>query len=476
MSAPASSSRAPLHSPVEWDAYVAAVRQLESRICLTPPGLKTLEAVQHRAAQRLIHLRRFLATVGDPQTGLPVVHVTGTSGKGSTAVAIAGMLTATGLRVGLATSPYLQVATEKVQIDGILASGTDLAALASWLDREETRWMQDTAEPPLTYSEAWTALTLHWFANSNLDLAVIEVGAGGRLDPTNVVEPVASVVTNIGFDHMESLGPSLRDIAWQKAGIIKPGAMALTGEQQPDLIRIIADAAREAGTELHLVNASGPAAPHSGMDAIRANRMLAQATVEALAERGFGEASRLDAAWQTSARLPGRVEWMPTPNGPAVMLDGAHNADKFAALRGVVACEMTRLALPAPVVIGGVLGSKDVSSFGSIIAAGVALVATTAATIGKPGSEPDAMARLARSQGFAGDIFVEPVPERAMATALELASARGTWVLGTGSLYLVGQLRRRWYPDRAIAEARSPWPQAPAIAGCEVARTADLPR
>jgi dihydrofolate synthase/folylpolyglutamate synthase len=397
--------------------------------------------------------------MGNPQRGLPVIHITGTSGKGSTAVAIAALLQGAGLRVGLATSPYLQVATEKLQIDGSLVSGDDLLDAVMAVELAEASWSAHTGEPRLTYAEAWVAVTLHVLATAKVDVAVVEVSAGGRFDATNVVEPVACVITNIGIDHVESLGPTLRDIAWHKAGILKPGAVAVTGERRPDTLAIITDEATAVGVELRVVEAprdSGDIglAPH-----LRANRAIALAAVAGLADSGCVDPTRIDARVLEGARLPGRFESMPEPNDRAVVLDGAHNPDKVAALMDEVELWRGVNHLPPPVVVAGALAAKDARGLAPALMAGEALVATTASTTAKPGIPAAAIASEARLHGFRGPVAVAPEPGDAMATALDLADKLGTWVLGTGSLYLVGSLRRRWYSDRSIVEWQTPWPR-----------------
>ena len=459
MSARASSSPPGKTATAEWPAYLAARDRLESRIAPSAPVSASREAIHARARCRLGRLRDVLRELGDPQTGLPVVHVTGTSGKGSTAVAIAALLHGAGLRVGLATSPYLQVATEKLQIDGRLVSGPDLLDAAAIVERAELRWRARTGETRLTYAETWTALTLHWLARTRVDIAVIEVGAGGRYDTTNVVEPIACVVTNIGLDHVESLGPSLTDIAWHKAGIFKPGAVALTGERQVDTLRVIANEASLAGVELRPIEPFQTPGEVGEAPHLRANRALALATAAALAERGHVDPAKIDPRILDRARLPGRFEPMPAGDEPTVVLDGAHNPDKVAALMDAVGNWRTTRRLPPPVVVAGALAAKDARGLVPVLTAGVALVATTATTIAKPGIPAPEIAAIARQHGFGGTVVVEPDPRDAMAAALDLAAGRGSWVLGTGSLYLVGDLRRRWYADRAIVESRSPWPE-----------------
>ncbi|MGN6032856.1 MAG: hypothetical protein ACTHQE_14475, partial [Thermomicrobiales bacterium] len=145
------------------------------------PTDKSREAVQARAEVRMGRLRRFLAAIGSPQDRYPIVHVTGTSGKGSTSTAIASILTAAGYRTGLHTSPYLQVPTEKLQFDGALIAPDAYADRVDELMAAHATWLA-SGEEALTYGEMWVALTLHAFAKAGVDVAVIEVGAGGRYD------------------------------------------------------------------------------------------------------------------------------------------------------------------------------------------------------------------------------------------------------------------------------------------------------
>lgn len=311
MFAPVSSSQRPTAATGDWASYLSARERLEARIAPWSPNPSTRAAIEARARRRLVRLGGFLRDLGNPQHGLPVVHVTGTSGKGSTAAAIAGLLRGAGLRVGLATSPYLQVATEKLQIDGSLIAGADLLEAVEVVERAESGWRSRTGEPRLSYAETWTALMLHLLSRAELDLAVVEVGAGGRFDPTNVVEPVACVLTNIGLDHVESLGPTLADIAWHKAGIIKTGAVALTGERRAATLAIIAGEAHAVGCELRVVEAEAADSLADPPPHARANAALARATVAALAERGFVDRLAATSSVPDGGGLPGRFELMP---------------------------------------------------------------------------------------------------------------------------------------------------------------------
>jgi dihydrofolate synthase/folylpolyglutamate synthase len=180
-----------------------------------------------------------LARLDNPQRRYPVFHVAGTNGKGSTVATLDALLRGAGLRVGRYTSPHLVDFSERVVVDGVAMPHEAI-----------TRWL--TAHEPLlttlgaTFFEATTAMALDWFASQSVEVAVVEVGLGGRLDATNLVQPLSAGVTQIGFDHMEFLGDTLEQIAGEKAGIYKPAAAAIVGDTDPvirELLRVRADAA-----------------------------------------------------------------------------------------------------------------------------------------------------------------------------------------------------------------------------------------
>lgn len=449
----------------DWSSYREAVDRLTGRIAAGHEDAS--QAAMHaRARRRLAHLERFLAELDDPQRRIPVVHVTGTSGKGSTATGIAALLTAAGMKTGLATSPFLQAATEKLQIDGRLIGGAALSDLLDDVESIEARMLgANPEEVPLTYGELWPALALRWFDLERVDAAVIEVGAGGRLDPTNVVRPIGSVITGVGYDHVATLGPTLADIAWHKAGIIKPGAPVVVGPLPPEAWPVVEREAAAAAVDVIRV-AAETAGPPTNDDApfVAANHRLALATAHALAERGVLDPSRIDPSVLSSARLPGRLEAMPQPIGaPAVVLDGAHNPQKIAALRD----DLDRRGAagsPRPVIVFAALAGKATSEMLSILApAAAGLVNTSASVLGKPAANPTELVAVARSVGFPGPAASLADPEAALDTALEIAALRGTWVLVTGSLYLLGALRGRWYPVEAVVRQRTPWPDAHAL-------------
>ena len=183
---------------------------------------------------------RLMAHVGNPHEHLRAVHVAGTNGKGSTSHLIAAVLQAAGYKVGLFTSPHLISLTERIRINGQPIPEAEVADFI-----EQNRAFLDELQP--SFFETMTALAFAYFVKEQVDIAVVEVGLGGRLDSTNVLTPLLSVITNIGFDHTEFLGNTLPKIAREKAGIIKPNIPVVIGETHPQTMNVFLDRARECG-------------------------------------------------------------------------------------------------------------------------------------------------------------------------------------------------------------------------------------
>jgi len=192
----------------------------------------------------LDHITRLCAAMGDPQHAYPVIHITGTNGKGSTAQMITRLLVAQGLQVGTYTSPHLERINERIARDGVPIDDESFAEqIAAVADLEGLIGVRPS------YFEACTAAAFRWFADTAVDVGVIEVGLLGLWDATNVVEAQVAVITNIGMDHNEFAGPTLADVAREKAGIIKPSSAAIIGATEPDIVAVLD--APPAATRLH---------------------------------------------------------------------------------------------------------------------------------------------------------------------------------------------------------------------------------
>lgn len=463
-----------------FERYHEAASRLDALIDMTPsPGDTSREAVQQRADLRMRRLVRFLERLGNPHRGRPIVHIGGTSGKGSTSTALAMILAEAGYRTGLHTSPYLQTPLEKLQVDGQLIDPVVFATLVDGLLSEHSRWTAD-GEEPLTYGEAWNALTWLFFQRERVDICVVEVGAGGRFDLTNVLTPALSIITSVGIDHTNTLGSTIEDIAWHKAGIIKPGIPALTTVPHPVARQIVVDEAvthdapltvvdldeetlaaetgpggttwRERGTDLvHRTRMCGTFQARNGQTAVSAARLLdAQGIAIApwAIERGL-----------LRAQIPGRAELI--PGDVPVLLDGAHNPEKVAAL-----AEDIPALLPVPsdarrIGIIGLLDAKNGEEMvRSLMPVVDVLIATAPKVLGKDAKSVGTIVSLAREAGFMGEVLVEADSRKTIDLAhAQVRPSRGDVVLVTGSLYLVGNVRERWYGEREIVMQRTPWPQ-----------------
>jgi len=456
-----------------------ATARLEALIEATPtPEDSSREAVQARAASRMGRLRRFLATIGNPHLGYPIVHVGGTSGKGSTSTAIAAILTAAGYRTGLHTSPYLQTPAEKLQVGGRLVEPQMYVSLIDEILAAHARWLE-AGEASLTYGEAWVSLTALFYRACDVDVAVLEVGAGGRFDLTNIIDPVLSVITSVGIDHTHTLGSTIESIAWHKAGIVKPGVPAVTAVTNREALDIIAAEAESTGSPLTIVDPD-LAATNITMDAHGTgwldgttgqrfhtgqrgsfqarNGATAVAAVRALREAGLAIPDEAIDQGLQAARIPGRAELV--TDACPVLLDGAHNEDKVAALAADLPALLPVAGGAPRVAVLGVLEAKQAQGMmASLVPVMDALVATSPRVTAKEPRAASEIVTLAREAGFHGPVWVEPEPRDAIASAIGLAtSAAPGAVFVTGSLYLVGNVRERWYRADDIVLARSPWP------------------
>ncbi len=335
--------------------YEEAVAYLESLIDYerTPAGA---------AAARVWNLDRtfhMLHAVGDPHLGLRCLHIAGTKGKGSTAAMSAAILAAAGHRTGLYTSPHLITFRERIRIDGRLIPEADVVSLVEEV-RPLIESMRESEIGPPSFHEAYTLLGLLHFARQKADICVMETGLGGRLDATNVVDPLACGLTRIGLDHTQELGDTIEQIAREKAGIIKPGVSVISAPQPPEVIEVFQEVCLERGAQLLVVGE--PPAPRvlevrpdkarqiitiQGRERCYAdlecpllgahqaeNAALAIGLVEAAEDRGIEVGEEVIRKGIASVRWPGRFQIV--SRRPTIILDGAHDELGAAALARVL--------------------------------------------------------------------------------------------------------------------------------------------
>lgn len=400
----------------------------------------------------LERMRRLLGALGDPQrSGRPVL-VAGTNGKGSTAALLASVLEAAGISTGLYTSPHLEQVEERLRLGGRAVAPDVLAAA---LVRVLAASREELGEAP-TYFEAVTAAAFLCLAEIPVDVSLLEVGLGGRLDATNCCEPVLSVVTGIGLDHTRELGDAVDAIAREKAGIFRPRVPALIWAHEPRVRGALEQEAGRLGADLEAVHdsvrwlpAAAAGSPFEGERGVVEtpegryevvlglpgrhqveNACLAVRAAERLAElsgRGLGREAVAEGL--RGCRWPGRLELVALPTGRRVLLDAAHNPQGAATLASFLA----RLDEPRRLLFG-VLDDKDGDGMLAAVADGFADAVLTR----PPGARGLPPARLAPPPGL--PVEVEEDPERALDRAL--ASGPGLLVV-CGSIYLLGAVRSR---------------------------------
>lgn len=420
----------------------------------------------------LENIRTLSAELGNPHLAAPCVHIAGTNGKGSTAAMVESILRAAGLRTGLYTSPHLERINERIRINGDEIS--DDAFAAAWTRVHaaiESLIASGKLPSHPTFFECVTAIAFLAFADQDVEFSVYEVGLGGRLDSTNIVQPEVAVLTPIDFDHENFLGHSIEQIASEKAGIIKPGAWVVSAPQRSEAIAVIRERVRQAGARLWEVdeiwNAQDATSSQVGYYRATAssaafaskleiapslagkfqiqNALTAATAARLLAERGFHLSDTAIERGIAEARWPGRLERL--SEHPAIYLDGAHNP---AAARELRKFWDENFAGHGIFLIYGAMRDKAVDEVAGLLFPRANCVILTQPRQSRAISAP-LLAEITAS--LADNTLVVADPTEALERALSMASAEDV-VFVTGSLFLVGDLR-------AYCKSRAPLRASP---------------
>ena len=414
---------------------------------------------------KLERMDQALALIGDPHRRLRAVHIAGTKGKGSVAAMLDAIGRAAGLRCGLYTKPHLVHLTERTRIDGA-EMPADL--MLEYIER--LRAIYDRAGLALTFFEFTVALMFLYFAEANVDLAIIETGLGGRLDSTNVVMPLLSVITPIGFDHMDRLGHTIGAIAAEKGGIIKPGVPVVIGARDSEARQVLTSIAVQRGSPVTLVDREfsfRSLAPDHLIDYFgrgfelehvelgvagpfqHENAAIALAAIETLRAQGWRLGESAIRNGLKGLRWPGRFDVV--SRKPLVILDCAHNELSITALLETIAVELGPQVRPR--LIFGCLEDKQWARMSAMLAPKVRDATLTRVQPKRP-LEPEKLLPL-----FAARVPARVIrePERAVEQVMAESEADDVIVV-TGSVYLVGQIypyflrrqgRRSLFPEAA---------------------------
>jgi dihydrofolate synthase/folylpolyglutamate synthase len=417
----------------------------------------------------LSRVRALLRALGDPHLKYSSVHIAGTKGKGSVSAMTASILQAAQYKIGLYTSPHLQCFTERIRVNGQQIQKSEVIEFVEILKPHIETIQQ------LTVYEIITALGFIYFAQKEVDCAVFEVGLGGRLDATNVITPLASVITSLSYDHMHLLGESLSDIAREKAGIIKPEVPVVSAPQQHEAEHVVKGVARSLGAPLSLVGrdwlySAGPrdlsgqiiyvwsAAEQPMMDAYVesaggeewapprywipllgyhqvVNGAVAYATIQVLRDQGLKVKEDAIQKGFREVQWPGRFQILST--NPVVVVDAAHNRDSALKLR--IALDDYFPGRPVTLIFGA-SADKDIPGMLLELLPRVSRLIVTQADHPRS-SDPEELANIAHSHGLRVEIEV-PV-DVALDRALAQVWPQGV-VLATGSLFIVGEILSAW--------------------------------
>lgn len=416
---------------------------------------KDRSTLRQQFEEQLERMAEFLVFAGSPERAYKTVHIAGTSGKGSVTVLIARLLSACGMQTGDHTSPYLQICNEKLVIDGQMIAPSAFAELVREFREIYEAWRASGRF--LKYGEAWVALTYLYYARAGVDWAVIETGMGGRFDPTNVITPELSVLTSIGYDHTQSLGETLGEIAWHKAGIIKPNGRILNAVTEPEAIPIITQEAKVKGSALRdldffdhgdgtisVANFERLAVPFEGTFQ-RRNAATAISAVQWLSETSDFVLTReaIEEAF-SNLTFSGRFEIM--QKKPMIVLDGAHNPHKMASLVRSIKADYPDQKF---VVQFGAIANKSAEGIiRELLPIAERFIISEPKVFGKPAQPAEQLAEQVRLQSKEHEILISADVQDGIESYL--ASESESPLLITGSIYLIGEARERWVSSEEL--------------------------
>jgi dihydrofolate synthase/folylpolyglutamate synthase len=405
----------------------------------------------------LENVREFMRRIGDPQDDFRSIHVTGTNGKGSVCVMASSILRREGLRVGLYTSPHLVDFRERIIVDGQQISEEDVVRIASELRDEMEAMATESTEKQLTFFEFTTGLAFRYFSERKVDIVVAEVGLGGRLDATNILRPEVSAITRIGLEHTNYLGNTLQDIAREKAGIVKDHTPVVTGERNPEVLKVIRHACEKKGADLKVLGVDfevsniqqtleGTSFDYTGKRRLpnlnvnllgryqSENAACAIAMLEELSPGGTPISESAIREGLKSTEWEGRLDII--SKSPLVILDGSHNPDGVTTTVGI----LRELGLTPLTYVVACMDDKDAYGIMMQLAPTAAKIICTQ-TRNKRALSAGKLAQITRS-AFHGPVEMFDRSEMALDRGIEAMEGKGLCVIG--SLYLVGEAIPWW--------------------------------
>jgi dihydrofolate synthase / folylpolyglutamate synthase len=404
-------------------------------------------------------MRAFAAALGNPERAVSLIHVAGTNGKGSVTAMLASIFRAAGKRAGMYTSPHLVRLGERVQVDGEPLTEAEIMAYVAELDPLVAKLEREAPGEAPSFFEFMTAMAFLQFARRRCDIAVVEVGLGGRLDATNIITPAASVITSIGLDHCEMLGDTLEQIAAEKSGIIKPGVPVVMGRLPAEAEKVVRRIAAERGAPLHSVrDVFGPDVADHPCAALEGDYQRFNAATATLAARvvasHFGISEEHIAQGLANVTWPGRWQRVRLADGRLIVLDASHNPEGAEVLDGLLA-KLVAETGRAPVVVTGVLGAARAEPLLEVVGRHAKAIHLVRPQQARASSFEELEALVPREFFVRGGKLargaVETLFPRPGVCAI---GAADDVIVVTGSIYLLGEVLARLEPERGRGEQR----------------------
>ncbi len=429
-----------------YETYFRSIEKLESSISQED---RSYMKTDHDRRFFLDRTQRLFDRIDHPERDLKFIHIAGTSGKGSTAMMLYQTMVAAGYNVGLYLTPYVTTAIENIHCNGKLIAPEDFAAEVEYIFPFVDQIHAQDEEHVPSYAEIFFAMAMHYFKQQNVEWVVLETGCGGRYDKTNIIpSPEITIITNIGYDHTKVLGDTLNDIAFHKAGIMKPDTVVFSAETTPSVCAVFDQEAERYNIPITYIQPTRDydttmIGPHQQW-----NAALCAAAAQHL---GIAE-THIEHGVKT-ARLPGRVEIM--QKQPTVIIDGAHSPAKIEAL------VHTLKTLPKFDAIHLLFAAKDTKEPADLLAPLIPHIDTATCTSftlpGLQSCDPVVAANTAHQISPSIEITVLQDAEQALEVSMERLSSNDLLII-TGSLYLAGEVRKFWYPETAILEYQDAFP------------------
>ncbi len=400
----------------------------------------------------LDNMTEFMSRTGNPQDDFTAVHVTGTNGKGSVCAFLASALADSGMKVGLYTSPHLVDFRERIQVNGTMIFETDVVRIGDELRAAMESMAEEDSEKQLTFFEFTTGMAFKYFSEKKVDIAIIEVGMGGRLDATNLVKPEVVGITRIGLEHTAYLGNTLRDIAREKAGIIKQGVPVVSCERNQEALAVLRASCEKKAARLLLLGrdfcaensattTDGATFDYVGERSIRGlkipligvhqveNAAMAVAIAEELVRKDRHILEENLRTGLSKVAWRGRLDFW--SKEPAVILDGSHNPEGVATSVSVLA----QHGLTPLTYVVACMSDKDGAGILRALSGTAERMVVTQVDIARSMKAAD-LYELAKKE-FSGQVEVVTQPGEAVRKALSMAGGNGVCIIG--SFYLVGE-------------------------------------